>query len=347
MKDAGYRILYAWYLISSFQNIIMKRFLKNITLSFLSLIIFFAFAEILTRLFWDENISITHKGIIFEGNNRSIELEEITYNTNSFGIRNKEIPNEKPSKTIRILALGDSFIWGDGLPEKELITVKLEKLLTQHFNQNVEIINAGICGFNTKDELQQLQRLHPVYKPDAVMQFFFTNDLLTTDSLNKITSWRTNTITWLNQNVKFYSFLYYLIKSTINAEIATPDFMLPSDYFNLDDTKPGWVDFKKYTLEIKQFCDDKKMNYCFVLIPTLTNLDSNYPYKELNKKVAAYIDSLGAPFLSYFSLFSKHKPTDLWVSKENTHWNGFATSLAANELTNFILSNKFLDNKIK
>ena len=50
------------------------------------------------------------------------------------------------------------------------------------------------------------------------------------------------------------------------------------------------------------------MDYCFVLIPTLTNLDSNYPYTEVKQKVTDYIDSLNVPFLSYFNLFSKYKP---------------------------------------
>ena len=324
----------------------MKRFLKNITLSLISVISFFTIAEISTRLFWEEKLDNVHEGIILKGVSRSATYEDIEYKTNSYSIRNRELA-EKDSGTIRIMALGDSYTWGDGLPESELITVKLEKLLTQHFNRRIELINTGIGWFNAKDEWNQLNRLYPVYKPDAIIQFFFTNDLLATDSLNKITNWQSNTSMWLRENVKFYSFLYYLIKGSINAEINTPAFMLPSDYFNLDDTKPGWVNFKKFTLEIRQFCYDKNLEYCFVLIPTLTNLDSNYPYKEVNEKVMDFVNFMDVPFLSYFNLFSKYKPTDLWVSKENTHWNGFATSLAAEELTKFIVSNKILENKIK
>lgn len=327
----------------------MKHFLKNISLSFLSIIIFFTLAEIITRLFWQpsEINSNVREGVILQGANKSLVYEGINYQINSEGIRNRELTTKKDTGTIRILALGDSFIWGDGLKNEDLITLKLENNLINYYGDNIEVINAGIGGFNTQDEYEQLMRLYPVYKPDVVIQFFFTNDLLSTDSTNQIKDIKVVYHMWMRKHSKFYSFLYYLIKSTINSEISFPSFILPQDYYNLDDTKPGWVNFKEYTNKIELFCDKNNLNYCFVLIPTLTNLDSNYPYKEVNEKVTDYVHSLKIPFLSYFNLFSKYKPTDLWVSKENTHWNGFATSLAAEELTKFIVSNKILESRIK
>ena len=117
---------------------------------------------------------------------------------------------------------------------------------------------------------------------------------------------------------------------------------MPQDYYNLDDTKPGWVDFKKYTLSIIEFCKAQGVGYVFVFIPTLTNLDENYPYIEIKNKVEDYINILNAPFLSYFNLFSNYKPIYLWVSEENTHWNGFATTLAVDTLAEFLISNKLI-----
>jgi hypothetical protein len=80
----------------------------------------------------------------------------------------------------------------------------------------------------------------------------------------------------------------------------------------------------------------------FVFIPTLTNLDENYPYMEVKSKVTSYVETLEVPFFSLFELFSNYKPIELWVSKENTHWNGLATSLAAEKLSEFILENELL-----
>lgn len=319
-----------------------KRF-NNLLLSLLSLILFISLAEGLVRLLWnpDKRNAGIREGVILEGANRSIIYEGIEYRINSYGIRNKELP-QKDKNSLRIMALGDSFIWGDGQRNEELITVKLENVLNNSLTNKVEVINTGIGGFNTEDEYKQLVRLYPAYHPDLVIQFFFTNDVLATTDDNRISDRKVVYHMWLRKNSKFYSWLYYLIKSTINAEVSFPEFILPQDYFNLDDTKPGWAAFKNYTLRIKYFCEEKKINYCFVLIPTLTNLDENYPYKEIKEKVGAFVQTNNIPYLSYFDLFAKYKPMELWISQENTHWNGFATTLAAEELKRFLLDNNLL-----
>ncbi len=87
-----------------------------------------------------------------EGNSRSLLYEDIVYKTNSYGIRNKEVSTTRDSNVIRILTLGDSFLWEDGLTENDLITTKLKEKLNDKFTDSIEVINAGIGGFNTKDE---------------------------------------------------------------------------------------------------------------------------------------------------------------------------------------------------
>jgi hypothetical protein len=317
----------------------MKKIFQNLLLSFISLILFILLAEGITRLLWNpvKNETDVRKGLILEGANRSVIYEGIEYKINSYGIRNRELSLEKDSNVTRIMALGDSFVWGDGLLNEDLVTVKLETTLKAKTGKDFEVFNTGIGGFNAQDEYEQLVRLYPIYKPDIVIQFFFTNDILATDGNNFITDWKVIYHMWLRKNSAFYSFLYYLIKSRINAEVSFPQLLLPQDYFNLNDKKPGWVNFKKYTGEIKKFCDSKEMRYYFILIPTLTNLDENYPYTEIKEKVTEFVNTLQVPFLSYFGLFSRYRPVDLWVSQSNTHWNGFATTLAAEELAEFLI----------
>jgi len=45
-----------------------NKLLKNLSLSLISLILFFTIAEITPRLFWDPTIGIPHQGVILEGN---------------------------------------------------------------------------------------------------------------------------------------------------------------------------------------------------------------------------------------------------------------------------------------
>jgi len=117
---------------------------------------------------------------------------------------------------------------------------------------------------------------------------------------------------------------------------------LPSDYFDIDDSKPGWADFKYYFIKIAEYCDDNNVKLVFVSIPTLTNLNSDYPYKELGSKVSKFITNTQTPFIDLFNLFLNYSAAELWVNERNKHWNGIATSLAAKELSEFIIENKLL-----
>lgn len=320
-------------------NPYMKKIFQNLLLSFLSLLIFILLAEGVTCLLWNpvKNETDVRKGFILEGANRSVIYEGIEYKINSYGIRNRELSLEKDSNVTRIMALGDSFVWGDGLLNEDLVTVKLESTLNAKTGKDFEVFNTGIGGFNAQDEYEQLVRLYPIYKPDIVIQLFFTNDILATDKYSQVIDWKAIYHMWLKKHSDFYSWLYYIFKTNYVNDKQIPRLLLPPDLFNLNDEKPGWVNFKKYTDEIKKFCDSKEMRYYFVLIPTLTNLDENYPYIEIKEKVTEFVKTLQVPFLSYFGLFSRYRPVDLWVSQSNTHWNGFATTLAAEELAEFLI----------
>ena len=55
-----------------------------------------------------------------------------------------------------------------------------------------------------------------------------------------------------------------------------------------------------------------------------------------------FVLSNNVPFHDFFELFRSYKPSDLWVSLRNTHWNRKATSLAATDLSQFLITNNYL-----
>jgi lysophospholipase L1-like esterase len=283
--------------------------------------------EASTRIFWHYNDQEQHIGIILKDANRAVAYKGITYTTNSYGLRNKEVATKKSLGTKRVLALGDSFTWGDGLPADELITVKMEKLLLPDF-PGVEVINGSYSDANTGDEFRQLVRLVPIFKPDIVAVFFFTNDVLSKN--REALSWRMNLKEYLRKHSKFFAFVYYKIKTKYGGAVSKS--LLPADYFDLDDSKAGWVEFKKALLQIRDYCKERNIELQFVVIPTLTSLNKNYPYMELREKVVGFAKNSGIHTLDLFDCLSPFDPAKLWVSPENMHWNDMGTSIAAAEV---------------
>ncbi|KAB2834324.1 MAG: SGNH/GDSL hydrolase family protein [Candidatus Brocadia sp.] len=323
----------------------MRRYtiIINILLAVLSPIIFFGVLEIITRAVWHYKIEDTHTGLVLEGTNRQVQSEVITYKINSKGIRNREIEGKEiVSANKRILALGDSFVWGDGLNEDALITTKIERMLQLQY-PGVVVINAGISTYNTEDEYKQLLRLSPIYHPNHILVFFFTNDVLATRTNaagNRHDESRIQNLKeFLRKRSKFFAFLYHQYKTKYAVKIGVPQYLLPPDYFNLDDSKPGWITFKQSVLKIRDYCLNDFTTLQFIIIPTLTNLDENYPYKELHNKVKEFLNQSSIPFVDLFHTFAHYQPSELWVSPENCHWNNKATSIATEEIVKNLMVN--------
>lgn len=109
-------------------------------------------------------------------------LEHYTYDklvrVNSLGMRGPEVPEKSPDR-LRVIALGDSLVYGQGAGEDETLPVHLEAYLNQSDEEERgwEVLNAGNRAYGTEQELALLEELGPVLEPDVVVVFWFHNDL--------------------------------------------------------------------------------------------------------------------------------------------------------------------------
>jgi GDSL-like Lipase/Acylhydrolase family len=100
---------------------------------------------------------------------------------NSDGLRDREHPKAKPTGTVRIAVLGDSFSEAMHLPMEQTFWSLLERRL-QECNafpgKNVEVINFGVSGYGTAQELLTLRQRVWDYSPDLVVLAITTyNDI--------------------------------------------------------------------------------------------------------------------------------------------------------------------------
>ncbi len=93
---------------------------------------------------------------------------------NSKGLRDKEYSYDKTEGIYRILVLGDSFTWGYGVETEEIFTERLEEM----FDGNAEVINGGVTGYGTDQELLFLEREGVKYSPDVVVVALASNDFM-------------------------------------------------------------------------------------------------------------------------------------------------------------------------
>jgi len=91
---------------------------------------------------------------------------------NSLGLRDRDYSIPAAEGIARVLVLGDSMIFGVGLPPPETLPGHLSRILDP-----VEAINAGVFGYNLVQETSLLADLAPVYRPDLVVSCFVHNDI--------------------------------------------------------------------------------------------------------------------------------------------------------------------------
>ena len=93
---------------------------------------------------------------------------------NKHGFRGPEVDYRKPDGTRYIVVLGDSFVWGFGVEQDEAFTQLLDKSL----QPRARVVNLGVSGYSTDQQLLLYRDWGRRYRPDAVVLVFANNDIM-------------------------------------------------------------------------------------------------------------------------------------------------------------------------
>jgi hypothetical protein len=98
---------------------------------------------------------------------------------NAEGFRGVSRAFAKPCRTLRVLGIGDSVMFGWGIAEGETYLERLAMLLNADASAGYtwETINTAVPGYNTAMEVETLLRKGLAYAPDLVIVGYVSNDL--------------------------------------------------------------------------------------------------------------------------------------------------------------------------
>jgi hypothetical protein len=88
---------------------------------------------------------------------------------NSAGLRGPEVAVRQPAGTFRVALLGDSFIEAVQVPFENTLGEVLERRLSELRGRPVEVLNFGVGGYGTSQQLLTLQHEVWKYSPDLVL----------------------------------------------------------------------------------------------------------------------------------------------------------------------------------
>lgn len=103
---------------------------------------------------------------------------------NPKGFLGPDFAEKKPEGVYRIFAVGDSCTFGAGLWKLNYPAILQERLAAEPLGRRVEVINAGIEGYNSEFALGRIQSELLRYEPDMVILYIGWNDLMKVDPHN-------------------------------------------------------------------------------------------------------------------------------------------------------------------
>jgi hypothetical protein len=163
-----------------------KRIAGNLALAAATVLILMGTAEVLSRIFYrPENISSVIQFDPTLGwrlrpdvSRRSVDYQrrlDYLITTNSLGLRDREIPPAKPPGQRRILLIGDSVTFGTGVDAGWRFSDFMQRAL----GDDVTVINAGVPGWGTDQELLFYETTASELDPDLViLTFTMANDIV-------------------------------------------------------------------------------------------------------------------------------------------------------------------------
>lgn len=126
---------------------------------------------------WDTHNDAT-VGRVLQSNLRDKPFRGTRVASNSFGMREREYELPKPDGMLRVVLLGDSYVFGYGIEAEDRLGVFLERALRERSGRDdVEVLHIAVSSWNILSECAYLRRQLSLLQPDVVLHVTTNNDL--------------------------------------------------------------------------------------------------------------------------------------------------------------------------
>lgn len=277
-----------------------------------------------------------------------VNEEGINIRYNSMGFIGDEIgPKEK--NAFRILGMGDSIAAGEYLPESERYLNRLGPILSARSGRPVEVINAGVTGYNSWQELELLKIKGLSVEPDLVVVGLCLNDDIGwRPELKKTISGRIVEVRRHHKKARYFDFIYqrsYVCQALYDGLYFAKRALTREERGKYDDYE--WTpDICKWQGPLKQMIaltKEKNAEILFVAFP----LERQVLRKEgaSYAPLADFFRNENVYFLDLIDLYNSASDNTLYIDKDPIHPNAYASGIAAEAVADFIMQKGILNDK--
>jgi lysophospholipase L1-like esterase len=254
--------------------------------------------------------------------------------TNSHGLREREIPIEKPDSVVRIAVLGDSYTFGFGVRAHRAYPRELEGLLNQRSHgRRFQVLNFGVGGYSTQDEAIVLRDRALAWSPDLVILGYVLNDP-EDEPIQPLHSYYREPRWWQHSHL-----LRLVAQADWERRVRKYG---DGDYIrSLYGDPAKWKNVVEAFASIRQSAAGRGIPVMVVLFPLGTVDDwSQYPYASLHLKVARAAAADGFDVVDLLPVFARRSPSELRLADSDAHPNDEGHRLAAEAIAARLLADE-------
>ena len=262
----------------------------------------------------------------------------IEYRFNEIELRDKEVSLSPPRGKVRVAMLGDSFVFGEGVPAHLMLSRQLQALLGDSY----EVLNTGLPGLNNEEETERLSEVVKTLAPQWVIIVWLINDLSMSGTLQDEQSFIHDLVNVRAKGLDGEFERAWWTKSKL--------FRMIGSWFALRSIRLQTIEWYRKTFApehneagLDLFARNlRRMSTCagkrcaFVLYPLIQDLESGYPFSDIHERVAGQAAALGMPVLDLLPTFEGRDTEQLWVHSSDHHPNGKAHALAAKRIARWL-----------
>ena len=255
---------------------------------------------------------------------------------NHYDYRGGEFDEVKPAGVYRVAVLGDSYTYGNGVPEDRRFSNLVGEALR---NLHIEVLNFGFPGNNWPEHVKALERRVLRLRPDFVLLQWGTNDV----ELDRDVAGRPK-IPPILSNRELHESLYRVsaLYTILNAQWIRVQLLrqMGDTYQGYmtrlygDANSDGAVQAAALMRRFIELCRSRGVGVGLVMFPDAgVSLGAGYPYRFLHQRVLAICAEQSIQCVDLLPRFTPAEGQHaLWASPLDSHPNVLANRIAADEI---------------
>lgn len=256
----------------------------------------------------------------------------VEYRINNLGLRGPDVVIPKPPDVYRILCLGDSFTFGEGVKGEDTYSARLPEFLRSSRNSaKIEVINGGVQAYGVREAVTLYAILGEKLQPDVVVYGFVLNDVTEfaetirqNDAKN-----REAELSWPAQHLRMWEIVE---RSRLARRQQEEFFELTRRSFQ----SPYWQECQELLQGMARVAREDHFRFVVMVFPIFTGLEGEYPFKDLHQQISQACQAAGCEFIDLLEVYRGLRSDTLWVHPTDQHPNEMAHRLAAKRLADYL-----------